>query len=817
MEVINHSARFLKGSATNSIPAVPIHVTHEEDEPDMASDEEEFVVDNGHFTSEGIFSFGDTFITAGTRDGAGLFVHRRHRGNGLSSNINFMNKKFLLTIFQLLDQQPFGRSRNPPAAPEATTHPLLLDTSAMNRTSASQSRGMRHGQRIFGNGPPHLFQTIDEMLGAGSMQMLQQIISHDNGGETFRIEVPAGALLQHGRRFLAPNRAERVPRPQGHKQGREFDPLLTLQRWAEEMKILHGDFVTERVGKLANHVALALLPAALDTLKQCKIREEEEAKQKAEEAAKVEALDSVSVSEGGLDVTGQAQPTAVEQSETVDIPVETSNTAPVEPQQVPRDTTMEEATPVEGDAEMADAPAVSRPPTPPTPPVAGTSTDDSPIEIPAQSTSTPPERVTVMIHGSAVDITDTGIDPTFLEALPDDMREEVLNQHVRDQQAARIERPPDSQISSEFLDALPPEIRAEIIQQEAMERARRRTEETARPTREAAEIDPASFIASLDPSLRQAVLLEQDEGFIQSLPSHMIAEAGAYRDELNSGRPIVSRNPIRNAPAATQVRKYAPQHDAILLLDRPSVAILVRLLFFPQVLKKTLLFKVLVNLCENSKTRMELFNILLSILQEGTADLAAVDKSFAQLSVRNRETKPQTPKSAGKQKVSNDYFSSLSLPASQVETVPDLIAQRCLEALTYIVSANELSSLFFLTEHDLPAGLRKTVTKKGKGKDKQISQTHYPLVLLLNLLDRQGLLRTPAILESVVGLLATITRPLTTLKDPKGPKTEPTSSSQLQEAPEDTRAVMDDNAVNTPAPTSIVQPPRTFIFINFFP
>ncbi|KIM40119.1 hypothetical protein M413DRAFT_446273 [Hebeloma cylindrosporum] len=756
---------------------VPIHITHEEDEPDMASDEEEFVVDNGHFTGEGLFNFGDTFITAGTRDGAGLFVHRRHRGN---------------------DQQPFGRSRNPPAAPEATTHPLLLDTSAMNRTNAGQTRGMRHGQRIFGNGPPHLFQTIDEMLGAGSMQMLQQIISHDNAGETFRIEVPAGALLQHGRRFLASNRTERIPRPQGHKQGREFDPLLTLQRWAEEMKILHGDFVTERVAKLANHVALALLPAALDALTQSKIREEEEAKQKAEEAAKVEALKSIS--ESGIGATGREQPAALEQLENVDISAETSGAAPpLEPQEVPRDATMEEAAPVEVDAEMVDAPAISRPPTPG---VAGTSTDESPVEIPAQSTSTaeanPPERVTVMIHGSAVDITDTGIDPTFLEALPDDMREEVLNQHVRDQQAARIERPPDSQISSEFLDALPPEIRAEIIQQEAMERARRRTEETARPTREAAEIDPASFIASLDPSLRQAVLLEQDEGFIQSLPSHMIAEAGAYRDELNSGRPIASRNPIRTAPTGPQVRKYAPQHDAILLLDRPSVAILVRLLFFPQVLKKTLLFKVLVNLCENSKTRTELFNILL------------MDKSFAQLSVRNREAKPQTPKSASKQKVSNDYFSSLSLPASQVETVPDLIAQRCLEALTYIVSANELSSLFFLTEHDLPAGLRKTITKKGKGKEKQISQTHYPLVLLLNLLDRQGLLRTPAILESVVGLLATVTRPLTTLRDPKVPSSEPASSSQLQEAPEGTRTSMDDNVVNPLAPTSIpstVQPP----------
>ena len=54
--------------------------------------------------------------------------------------------------------------------------------------------------------------------------------------------------------------------------------------------------------------------------------------------------------------------------------------------------------------------------------------------------------------------------------------------------------------------------------------------------REAAEIDPASFIASLDPSLRQAVLLDQDDTFLQSLPPHMIAEVDVYCDELQARR-----------------------------------------------------------------------------------------------------------------------------------------------------------------------------------------------------------------------------------------------------------------------------------------
>ena len=646
-------------------------------------------------------------------------------------------------------------------------------TSATNRNNTIQGRGIRHAHRILGTGagPPDILQTIDQMLGEGSIQILQQLTPHDGGGtETFRIEVPAGTILHHGRRLLgSSSRTERVPRPQHHRQGREFDPLLTLQRWAEEMKILHGDFVGERVGKLVNHVALALLPAALEALKQAKLQAEEEASRKAQEKAKA---DEVLAAQESVEPSSNSTTSTTQPNQTADTPVEPPiSTSLPEPDQVQSDTTMADTVPVHADAEMSDASETSRA----SPQINAEAAAPVPVvetETPIQSTSDAsadaPERVTVMIHGSAVDITDTGIDPTFLEALPDDMREEVLNQHVRDQQAARVERPPDSQISTEFLDALPPEIRAEIIQQEALERSRRRPEESAArvsASGEPADIDPASFIASLDPSLRQAVLMDQDDGFIQTLPSHMIAEAGVYRDEVHARRPPTSRNPTRGVPAGTPARKYTAQHDAILLLDRTGITVLVRLLFFPQVLKKALLFKVLVNLCENAKTRTELFNILLSILQDGTGDLAAVDKSFAQMSVRNRDSKPLTPKAIGKQKATADYFTSLALPASQIETVPDLIAQRCLEALTYIVSNNQLSSVFFLTEHDLPVGMRRAAIKKGKGKEKQVSQSHYPLVLLLNLLDRQNLLRTPAILESVVNLLATITRPLSTLKE----------------------------------------------------
>jgi E3 ubiquitin-protein ligase HUWE1 len=75
------------GRFTDLLMVVPIHINHEDDEPDMGSDEEEFVLEHGNF-HDGIFSFGDVFVNPGSRDGGGLFVHRRHRGNGMFSTAN---------------------------------------------------------------------------------------------------------------------------------------------------------------------------------------------------------------------------------------------------------------------------------------------------------------------------------------------------------------------------------------------------------------------------------------------------------------------------------------------------------------------------------------------------------------------------------------------------------------------------------------------------------------------------------------------------------------------------------------------------------
>lgn len=81
-------------------------------------------------------------------------------------------------------------------------------------------------------------------------------------------------------------------------------------------------------------------------------------------------------------------------------------------------------------------------------------------------------RRMITINGELVDISQTGLDVEFLEALPDDLRREVVNDHMRISRS-RMQATETESISSEFLGALPPEIRDEVLQQEAFSRERR--------------------------------------------------------------------------------------------------------------------------------------------------------------------------------------------------------------------------------------------------------------------------------------------------------------------------------------------------------
>jgi len=146
------------------------------------------------------------------------------------------------------------------------------------------------------------------------------------------------------------------------------------------------------------------------------------------------------------------------------------------------------------------------------------------------------------------------IDPAFLQALPEDLREEVLSSQ-RGARQAEPQMTPDNQqpestpqdLDPEFLAALPPEIQFEVLQQQ--QQAERRSQTRTPPETEnvGAEMDMASVLATFPPDVREDVLLTLDESTVAMLPPAILAEVQTLRQRSRPFRSYVhSLNPSRS-------------------------------------------------------------------------------------------------------------------------------------------------------------------------------------------------------------------------------------------------------------------------------
>ena len=99
--------------------------------------------------------------------------------------------------------------------------------------------------------------------------------------------------------------------------------------------------------------------------------------------------------------------------------------------------------------------------------------------------------------------TDSGsIDPAFLDALPEELRVEVLSaQQGQAGQPANAEPQNAGDIDPEFLAALPPDIREEVLAQQQAQRLHQSQELEGQPV----EMDTVSIIATFPSELREEV------------------------------------------------------------------------------------------------------------------------------------------------------------------------------------------------------------------------------------------------------------------------------------------------------------------------
>lgn len=127
-----------------------------------------------------------------------------------------------------------------------------------------------------------------------------------------------------------------------------------------------------------------------------------------------------------------------------------------------------------------------------------------------------------------------GMDPEVFESLPPEMQMEIMAQFGV---PVENETPPsretqlnldmeNSNFDRETLEALPADIREEVLANERRER------EAVAPAdvSHAQDMDNASFVASLAPDLREEILSTCDDAFLETLPSDIRAEALILRE-----------------------------------------------------------------------------------------------------------------------------------------------------------------------------------------------------------------------------------------------------------------------------------------------
>jgi E3 ubiquitin-protein ligase HUWE1 len=292
------------------------------------------------------------------------------------------------------------------------------------------------------------------------------------------------------------------------------------------------------------------------------------------------------------------------------------------------------------------------------------------------------------------------------------------------------------------LEALPFEIREEILRQDQNDGG------TIERGNETESRMSSQLLANLDMQLRQQ-LFPENEDFLSSMPP--VFDTASFRQRLQNTLPTRSLG----AAGKKELKKPASLRlEPIQLLEKQALMNLVRLIFVPDNTTNTSLHRILINLSQNNKSRSDIAILLLSILAEGSADLASVDRNFSQMTLKSGKAKPSA------KVIQNASPTDSQGTFGFVEAVPNLVAQRCLEALSQLVAFNPLFIDYLLSENDQLSLIKmsRTPSKKSKGKEKEknVIICQYPVIILLRLLERPYFLENSSLLEQLMTLLSNV-------------------------------------------------------------
>lgn len=353
--------------------------------------------------------------------------------------------------------------------------------------------------------------------------------------------------------------------------------------------------------------------------------------------------------------------------------------------------------------------------------------------------------------------TDTvSIDPAFLEALPEELRAEVLSaQQGQVAQPQNADSQNTGDIDPEFLAALPADIREEVLAQQRAQRLQQSQELEGQPV----EMDTVSIIATFPSELREEVLLTSSDAILANLTPALVAEANLLRERFarrynrtlfgvypRSRRGESSRrgDGLDRAGGARRSLGSKPvEADGSPLVDVEDLKALIRLLRIVQPLYKGQLQRVLLNLSAHAVTRTALIKILMDLLM---------------LDVRKPANSLNTSEPPYRLYAcqSNVMYSR----PQHFDGIPPLVSRRVLETLTYLARNHSLVAKS-LMEFRVQEESKNPEQRQGKAVmavdfDGQQLEGQVSLALLLGLLNHPLYLRSVAHLEQLLNLLDVI-------------------------------------------------------------
>ncbi|KAJ1515745.1 hypothetical protein HMI56_001495 [Coelomomyces lativittatus] len=510
-------------------------------------------------------------------------------------------------------------------------HPLLSSNRNNGHLFLSLPTSRDHRGQMNLDAHQSLGAAVEQMLGGDAMQLLEQLFARAPHASSLEIQVNNDLFSE--RRIVINNNDPIV---------NDFKPLPTQERWGCEARLIFGNSVPEKNPRILAHLAKLFLPQALQ-LKRVKDEADKLQKDKTPTTPEVFKRDAVRLRRFNR-LISQIPLSDVAESLPSSSSLTSSTTASTPPHAFPPST-------AEG---VGLEPSVLHPPTAVAPqsgstdptsnllainPVTSTSevTSNQPqLTIPPISTSfaASSQPYIVTINGEQYDLTDSGIDPTFIEALPDELRLEVIQQYILEtSSSSHVPSHSTSSSSSAASSSSAPS--ASTTPAASSSTSSSSTPSTAASSTSILQNQPPRTISSISAQTADTELLYSPSDY----------DADRYTSSsLFSVRPILPNVDTSIETSTTgQTQEKIPEptviptanskkKDALHLLDRRHTSTLIGLLFTETPFIKTNLQKLFLSLCENTKTRTDLLSLFMQILIQGLDQVHLEIQSMDRLS-----------------------------------------------------------------------------------------------------------------------------------------------------------------------------------------